>query len=152
MSRRQFAEAFLANLQDVPQASGVNNHRGSLLTRHPGHMGWLMEELQNHGGLFFVDSYTTRHSVALALAREAGVPAVRRDVFLDNVRQPDAIAAAFERLKRRARANGAAVGIGHPYPETLAFLEQALPALAEQGFELVPLRALFPQASAAGDD
>ena len=152
MSRGQFSEAFVANLADVPFATGVNNHRGSLLTRHPGHMGWLMEELRAHGGLFFVDSYTTRHSVALALAEEAGVPALRRDVFLDNERRPEAIARAFERLKRRARANGTAVGIGHPYPETLEFLEQALPALGDEGIELVPLRALFPPPGLAGDD
>ena len=152
MSRQQFARAFGTSLADVPQATGVNNHRGSLLTRHPGHMGWLMEELSARGELFFVDSYTTRHSVALELAREAGVPALRRDVFLDNERDPEAIARAFERLKRRARARGYAIGIGHPHAETLQFLEQALPALAAEGIELVPLGRLFAPPAAAADD
>ena len=30
-----------------------------------------------------------------------------------------------------------AVGIGHPYPQTISFLHQALPLLAEQGVRLV---------------
>jgi hypothetical protein len=29
------------------------------------------------------------------------------------------------------------VGIGHPYPETLAFLKQQIPRLKQQGIELV---------------
>ncbi|MEE8526932.1 MAG: divergent polysaccharide deacetylase family protein, partial [Gammaproteobacteria bacterium] len=58
MDRGQLASAFSANLESVPHAIGVNSHRGSLLTRHPGHMGWLMEEIRTHGNLVFVDSYT----------------------------------------------------------------------------------------------
>ena len=151
MSEGEFATTLAGHLAELPQASGVNNHRGSLLTRHPGHMGWLMRELSRHPELFFVDSYTTHRSVALQLARETGVPAVRRDVFLDDERSEAAIRAEFERLKRLARAKGSAVGIGHPYPETLDFLERALPQLAAEGFDLVPLRSLLP-ASAHGDD
>lgn len=143
MNRQQFAEVFAENLASVPHAIGVNNHRGSLLTRHPGHMRWLMEELGARGDLFFVDSYTTHRSVALQLAEEAGIPAARRDVFLDAERSVTGIAAEFERLKRRARRYGSAVGIGHPYPETLAYLEEALPALEQEGFRLVSLRELL---------
>ncbi len=143
MSRERFAAVFAEHLAAIPHVSGVNNHRGSLLTRHPGHMRWLMEELRARDGLFFVDSYTTHQSVALQLAHESGVPAARRDVFLDNERTPGAVAKSFERLKRLARQRGWAIGIGHPYPETLEFLEQALPALASEGIELVSLGELI---------
>ena len=68
MSRARFATTFSADLESVPHAIGVNSHRGSMLTRHPGHMGWLMEELRTRGDLIFVDSYTTHKSVALPLA------------------------------------------------------------------------------------
>ncbi len=36
-----------ANLAAVPHVVGINNHMGSLLTRHPGHMGWLMRDLRD---------------------------------------------------------------------------------------------------------
>lgn len=143
MSREHFAAAIAANLAAVPHITGVNNHRGSLLTRHPGHMQWLMEELHAHEGLFFVDSYTTHHSVALQAAVDAGVPAARRDVFLDSDRSPEGVAKAFEKLKRVARRRGSAIGIGHPYPETLDFLERALPLLNADGIELVSLSELI---------
>ena len=142
MSREQFAMTFSADLESVPHAIGVNSHRGSMLTRHPGHMGWLMEELRTHGDLIFVDSYTTHKSVALQLARESGVPAVRRDVFLDPDRSPETAEREFGRLKDLARKNGAAVGIGHPYPSTLALLEQEIPKLREDGIELVGISEL----------
>jgi polysaccharide deacetylase 2 family uncharacterized protein YibQ len=143
MSRSQFAQAFAADFAAVPHAIGINSHRGSLLTRHPGHMAWLMEELAARGDLFFVDSYTTHESIALQLALEAGVPATRRDVFLDPDRSPETLVREFARLKKLASENGFAVGIGHPYPETIAFLERELPRLSDDGFELVSISEMI---------
>lgn len=137
MSRRQFARTFAEDFASVPHVIGINSHRGSLLTQHPGHMAWLMEEIRLRGDLFFVDSYTTHASIALKLAHEAGVPAVRRDVFLDPDQAPGTLQREFRRLKKLARQRGFAVGIGHPYPETLAMLEGELPKLMGEGFELI---------------
>lgn len=143
MSRKNFAEAFASAMQSVPFAVGVNSHRGSLLTRHPGHMRWLMEDIRAMDGLYFVDSYTTHESVALQIAAESGVPAIKRDVFLDTDPAPDMLAKEFARLKTLARERGRAVAIGHPYPATLEFLEQEIPRLVEEGIQLVPLRELI---------
>lgn len=139
----EFAEAFDRALASVPHAVGVNNHRGSLLTRHPGHMQWLMDNIRRQPDWYFVDSYTTHLSIALRIANESGVPALKRDIFLDSSREPDDIRLAIEKLKRRAKRHGRAVAIGHPYPETLAALEQALPELLLEGFELVPVSSLI---------
>ena len=139
MTRDQFRSAFAAALESVPFAIGVSSHRGSLLTRHPGHMDWLMQEIRSRNGLFFIDSYTHHKSVALKIAREAGVVAVKRDVFLDSDRSAAALAREFARLKMLARENGVAVGIGHPYPETLEFLERELRAMDGEEFELIPI-------------
>ncbi len=138
-SRAQLARSFAESLRSVPHVVGVNTHQGSLLTRHPGHMSWLMEEIRAQGDLFFVDSRTTHESVALGMARESGVPAVERDVFLDPDTEPATVAREFARLKQLAREQGMAVGIGHPYPATLALLEQELPKLEAEGFRLVSI-------------
>jgi hypothetical protein len=138
MSRSAFHDTFGAALASVPHAIGVSSHRGSLLTRHPGHMEWLMEEIRARDGLFFIDSYTTHESVALQLAAEVGVTAVKRDVFLDNDRTPGALAREFQRLIKLARQQGVAVAIGHPYPETLEFLERELREL-DDDVELTPV-------------
>ena len=143
MSRGTFHRTFVDALATVPFAVGVSSHRGSLLTRHPGHMGWLMEEIRDRGDLFFIDSYTTHESVALRMAIEAGVTATRRNVFLDHDPSTEAVARELERLKAMARKQGHAVGIGHPFPRTLDILERELPKLQEQGFELVTIGELL---------
>lgn len=124
------------SLASVPHVQGVNNHMGSLLTMHPGHMSWLMQELKRRG-LYFVDSFTTPRSIALKMAQEAGVPAVRRHVFLDRNPGARAIELELERLKLHAQRHGYAVGIGHPIAETLGVLEQSLPGLEQQGYRLL---------------
>jgi len=143
MSRTTFRATFAEAIAAVPFAVGVSSHRGSLLTRHPGHMIWLMEEIREHEDLFFIDSYTTHESVALQIAAETGVNATRRDVFLDHERSVVAVAHEFERLKAMARERGRAVAIGHPFAETLEVLERELPKLREEGFELVTISELL---------
>jgi len=137
MSQAGVESAFSEALAAVPHVVGINSHRGSLLTRHPGHMMWLMQEIAKREPLFFIDSYTTHHSVALQIAEESGVDATRRDIFLDPDRAPETVAREFERMKEMARRRGQVVAIGHPYPSTLELLERELPRLIEEGFELV---------------
>jgi polysaccharide deacetylase 2 family uncharacterized protein YibQ len=143
MTRASVGETFKSALDSVPHAIGVNSHRGSLLTRHPGHMRWLMEEIQEHDALFFIDSYTTHESVALQVAREQGVEAVKRDVFLDPDTSEETLRRMFERMKTLARERGSIIAIGHPYPSTLEFLERELPGLAAQGIELVAVSEIL---------
>ncbi len=143
MTRAQFARTFAQDILSVPHVSGVNSHRGSLLTQHPGHMTWLMEEISARGDLFFVDSYTTHESIALMLAIESGVPALKRDVFLDPDSAPETVAREFQRLKDIAKKRGMAVAIGHPYPATIEMLERELPQLKSDGIELVSIRDLL---------
>jgi polysaccharide deacetylase 2 family uncharacterized protein YibQ len=144
MSRSRVGAVFDEALAAVPYVIGINSHRGSLLTRHPGHMQWLMEEIRERENLFFIDSYTHHRSVALQIARENGVTAIRRDVFLDPDSSPETVAREFERMKKLARERGQVVAIGHPHPATLDLLEAQLPRLAEEGFVLVSVRELLP--------
>lgn len=152
MSQSQFKAAFAQNVAAVPYAIGVNSHRGSMLTRHPGHMSWLMQEIVRHGDLFFIDSYTTAASVALDLAREAAVPATRRDVFLDPDRSDATLVREFARLKKLARENGTAIGIGHPYPATLEFLERELPLLDDAGVQLISISRMVEIRNTTGEE
>ena len=124
-------------LARVPHASAVNNHMGSALTPRVAYMHWLMAAMAERG-LWFLDSYTTPASLAAASAGMAGVPALRRDVFLDHAPGASAVAGSLERLLLVAAQQGAAVAIGHPLPDTLAVLEAVLPGLPERGYELVP--------------
>jgi len=102
-----------------------------------------MEAMQRQGPLFFVDSRTTRATVALQVAEENGIPGIRRNVFLDNSPDKKDIVIQFSRLVALAHEQGSALAIGHPYPQTLAVLEKQLPQLARQGVQLVPVQELI---------
>jgi len=132
LTRSELQGRLRAALDSLPPVQGLNNHQGSLLTQLAEPMNWVMEVARERG-LFFIDSRTTAATVAFQRAQAAGVPALERDVFLDHRLEPAAIAAAFERALSIARRDGVAVVIGHPHPQTLSFLEQALPRLGEQG-------------------
>lgn len=142
MTQRQVVQTIIEDLNRVPHVSGVNNHMGSLLTRHPGHMVWLMEVLQAHDSMFFVDSRTTHETVAHRIADENRVPVVSRDVFLDDQSDESSVVAQFQRLIATARKKGSALAIGHPHEATLRVLRRELNTLENRGIKLVPVRRL----------
>jgi polysaccharide deacetylase 2 family uncharacterized protein YibQ len=140
-SETELRARMAALLKRVPHVAGVNNHMGSRFTEDEPAMAAIMAVLREEG-LFFVDSLTSSRSVGAAMAANAGVAAGRRDVFLDNVADVAAIVQQIRLLAGKARRNGSAIGICHPYPETLQALRQELPKLAGEGIEFVPVSAL----------
>jgi polysaccharide deacetylase 2 family uncharacterized protein YibQ len=135
--------ALLAALERTPGAVGVNNHQGSRFTATPRAMDHFLAALARRGGLYFVDSRTTAGSMGYALARHHDIPTARRQVFLDNDASAEGVRAAWAELLAIARRNGQALAIGHPYPSTLALLQEELPRLRQAGLRLVPPSAML---------
>lgn len=135
MDRQEFLDTLRKNLISIPHVSGLNNHMGSLLTQLRQPMTWLATELKQQN-LYFVDSRTSPLTVAELIAKNYYLPTLKRDIFLDNIRDRHSISVQFEKLLQLAKSQGLAVAIGHPHPETIAFLNNALPTLADRGFQL----------------
>lgn len=131
-----------AFLEKVPYVSGTNNHMGSRFTEDYNALLHVMQLLRQRG-LFFVDSLTTGNSQVAEAANRIGVPTLKRDVFLDNVADVDAIVKEIQRLVTKAVNNGAAIGICHPYPETLLALQKELPKMKSKGITVVPVATLL---------
>ncbi|MBM3110932.1 divergent polysaccharide deacetylase family protein [Pseudomonas sp. P66] len=140
----ELAQRLDAALAKVPYAAGINNHMGSRMTSQAEPMAWLMGELQRRH-LFFIDSRTSAATVAAAKAQELDLAHVSRDVFLDDVRTPEAITAQLQQGIDLARKQGSAVLIGHPYPQTLEVLERELPRLKSQGIEWITIGQMIAQ-------
>ena len=136
LDEAEFRRRLEAALAAIPHVRGVNNHMGSYLTQQGLQMAWLMQVLRKHD-LYFVDSRTSHLTVAARTAEAAGIPHLSRNVFLDNVRDEAAIEERFEHALALAGRDGMAVAIGHPYPETLRYLQRALPALEARGIRLL---------------
>jgi len=127
--------------KDVPKAIGMNNHQGSGGTQSRKVMVGVTDFLSEQS-MFFIDSRTIAASIGETVAKEQSVPTNNRDVFLDEVDDPEAIAGELFRLARIAKEHGEAIGIGHCRPNTLKTMKKYLPALAEAGFVLVPVSKL----------
>jgi polysaccharide deacetylase 2 family uncharacterized protein YibQ len=109
------------NIDALPQAVGMNNHMGSQFTEYPEGMRLVLEELARRE-MYFLDSVTTGRSAADEAAVDSGVRFCSRDVFLDNVKDVDAIVHQLRKAEQLALRQGSAVAIGHPYGETLTAL------------------------------
>jgi len=135
-------------LATVPGAVGVNNHQGSRATANAALMTALAAALRQRG-LFFVDSRTSAASIALDIARRAGVPAAGRNVFLDDDEDPAAIRRQLQHAGRLAREQGSCIAIGHPHTATLSALAEALPEIEARGVRLVSVSAIVNGAAAS---
>jgi polysaccharide deacetylase 2 family uncharacterized protein YibQ len=142
MTPMEFIAVVNEDLDSVPGAVGINNHEGSALTENKQAMNFLMSELKARN-LFFLDSMTNAKSTAFSVAKEFGLKAAKRDVFLDNDNgRPAKIRKQFDELTRVAKQNGRAIGIGHPHPATIAELRKWLAKIDDEGIEIVPVSAL----------
>ena len=143
MPEKEFKTQLKLSLHYLPYAQGINNHMGSMLTEQVDPMRWTMQILQEQG-LYFLDSRTTTQSIAESTAKILGVPALRRHVFLDNIKTEQAINQQFQQAIQLTRDNQAVVIIAHPYPETLHFLQKKFNKPAAD-IKLVTLSQLLPE-------
>ncbi|MBT4032577.1 MAG: divergent polysaccharide deacetylase family protein, partial [Methylococcales bacterium] len=141
MDKSELTEKLIAQIAEVPHAIGMNNHMGSLLTQDRESMQWVVAALQGSTteGMFFLDSRTTKYTVAEAVAFESGLATARRDVFFDHTDDEQVIKEQFQSLVSLAKEKGFAIGIGHPKRNTLKVLLEVLSQLDDYGVVLVPL-------------
>lgn len=146
MPEGQLLERLNAAFKAVPFAAGLNNHEGSRMTADAGPMALLANELQRRR-LFLLDSRTSAATQAALQAQAIGLASVSRDVFLDDVRTPEAIAEQLQKAIALAHKQGSVVVIGHPYPQTLSVLEDALPGLRDKGVQMISIRQMIAERS-----
>jgi hypothetical protein len=131
MTDEQITEMIDKYLKELPEVKGVNNHMGSAFTENEAKMIAVMSEIKKRK-LFYIDSRTTRQTVAAHVAKKLGVPTASRSVFLDNDLSTEAIQLQLERLIGIAKQKNEAIAIGHPHHRTIAVLEHYLPGLRDQ--------------------
>jgi polysaccharide deacetylase 2 family uncharacterized protein YibQ len=131
-------------LQEVPYIQGINNHMGSKLTELGYVMRPVMESIRQFNRKFyFLDSRTTALSQAYQQALQAGVPSLKRDVFLDyDHLNPESILFQFDRWLAKAKKNGYAIAIAHPYSSTIELLQQKIPEIADE-FQFMTISQLL---------
>ncbi|MDQ6960779.1 MAG: divergent polysaccharide deacetylase family protein, partial [Mariprofundaceae bacterium] len=140
MSRDDVRRIMLADLVRIPYVVGVNNHMGSRLTTLATPMRWVMNVCRERG-LFFVDSRTSKDSIAAELAKEAGLTWGKRRVFLDDSLRAEDLEASWLKAKHLASRHVPVIVIAHPHDATLDFLETRVSA--SDTHRILPLKRLL---------
>lgn len=130
-----------AALRTVPGIVGLNNHQGSIMTADREAMERVLHHVRD-AQLFFIDSRTTKDTVARATAVRLGVPTNENDLFLDNVKDVAYIKQKCQDLLALALVKGDAIGVAHAHPTTLQALQEILPEFDAAGVQLVYVSAL----------
>ncbi|MBC8338984.1 MAG: divergent polysaccharide deacetylase family protein [Rhodospirillales bacterium] len=130
------------NLDQFSGYAGINNHMGSRFTADLAGLRVVMGELKKRD-LKFLDSITSGRTVARKAAREAGVPFLGRNIFIDHLDETAEIEKRLAEVERLAMKSGFAVAIGHPREKTLRTIGPWLEGVEEKGFRLVPLSTLY---------
>jgi len=143
MKREQLLAQLERNIDSVPHIVGISNHMGSKFTENRDKMEILLKRMKEKG-LYFLDSRTTKMTVGYKLAKNMGIKAAKRDLFIDNSKDPPSIEKQLKKLPSIAKKNGGyAIAIGHPYPSTVDTLKKTIPLLEKQGVKFVPLSQLL---------
>jgi polysaccharide deacetylase 2 family uncharacterized protein YibQ len=130
------------NIDSVPYVSGVNNHMGSKFMEDREKLVVVFGQLKKRN-LFFIDSRTAPDSEAIAAAQKVGLRVAERKIFIDNKRDYKEI---YNNLIGVINHNGDAsqlILIGHPYPETIKALRDAVKVLRTKGILVVPVSRII---------
>jgi len=141
MTAREIRKTLEEDMKSVSRAEGVNNHMGSKFMEEREPLRVVFDVLDARG-LYFVDSVTTDASVARELAAEKNLRFAPRDLFIDDAEDREWARVHLERLLETRSEWNELLLIGHPYPETVAALEEMIPRFQSRGIEFVPLSAL----------
>ncbi len=125
-------------IESVPGAVGVSNHMGSSATEDKVLMSEVLTYLKKKG-LYFFDSLTSEKSVCRETAESAGIRFAKRDIFLDNSNDVDAIGIELADLEKLARKRGRAIAICHDRKNTAIALAKTMPQMARDGIKFIYL-------------
>ncbi|MBI5206440.1 MAG: divergent polysaccharide deacetylase family protein [Candidatus Firestonebacteria bacterium] len=138
MSEEKIREILEENLISVPNVKGVNNHMGSKITSNENIMRIFLNMLKEKK-LYFIDSLVTSESVSKKIGKKVGIKINTRDIFLDNIDEPQYIKEQINKLVNIALTHGSAIGIGHVEKKhTASVITEMLPYIKSKNIEIVP--------------
>ncbi len=143
MTAEEVEQYITAAAESVPCAIGANNHMGSGATTDSSLMNLFVHSCMNRNWIVF-DSVTHPRSILYSMANNAGVPAVKRDIFLDHIDDPLAIQYTLYRaVLRSVERERPLFIICHPRRNTWEVLHNEVGWLTEQSVHWMKLSDFF---------
>ncbi len=134
-------------IESIPFAVGLNNHMGSLVVEDEDIVTAIVEEAKEHQ-LFIIDSATSPNSKFPEVAKELGVPLLKRDVFLDDVASVPHVKKQMMKLAKISEDTGVGIAIGHvgvSGEECSAGIFQSMDFFKKKNIKVVPVSDLISE-------
>jgi len=119
-------------------AKGISNHMGSLATGNEYVMDIIFNELKKRN-MFFLDSFTTNKSVCVQMAKKHELLYARRDLFIDNKMEKQAILEQLKKAEDLVFSKEKIVIIGHDRELTIDVLKEVIPKMKKKGIEFISI-------------
>ncbi|MBT2699701.1 divergent polysaccharide deacetylase family protein [Bacillus sp. ISL-40] len=132
-------------IKDVPYAVGINNHMGSLAVENKEIVRAIVEVAKERR-LFIIDSATSPNTKFPEIAKELGVPILKRDVFLDDISSSAHVRKQMIRLAKVTEIKGTGIAIGHvgiTGKICSIGVFQAIDEFNKRNIKIVPVSKLF---------
>lgn len=140
MSLREVYATVSKNLSELgPQVKGFNNHEGSLITCDLNMMGAVLDAAADNN-VYFVDSRTSKDTMATFAALERDMKILEREVFIDDIIDRAEMLKQIMRGIDIANKKGKVIMIGHVDKSAKilpALLSEMYPELKAKGYRLV---------------
>lgn len=138
MPRKLIEVTLKSNMENIGKIDGFNNHMGSAATENRSAMEDTLEYMKRYTNVF-LDSHTSRKTVAYDVCKEKGLKCGLNTTYLDNKADEDYISSQLLKCVERAEKSGECIIIGHLRPNTINVLERDLEKLETEGLKILSI-------------
>jgi uncharacterized protein len=147
LSRAQVKKRVKEAIESVPYARGLNNHMGSLAVEDEQIVRAIVEVVKEKK-MYIVDSGTSPKSKFPEIAKELGVPILKRDVFLDDISSTASVKKQMVKLAKITERKGEGIAIGHvgiSGKSCSSGIFQSMGYFRNKHIKIVPVSDLMPE-------
>lgn len=147
LSTKEVRQRVEEAIESVPYAVGLNNHMGSLAVEDKEIVRAIVEVAKERK-LFIIDSGTSPETKFPEIARELGVPLLKRDIFLDDISSSTYVHKQMIRLAKVTEIKGKGIAIGHvgiTGKLCSVGVFQSMEEFKKRHIEIVPVSVLFAE-------
>jgi polysaccharide deacetylase 2 family uncharacterized protein YibQ len=130
------------SVQNIPQFKGICNYHGGRVLDDSHAMNIICDEIKKVNG-YLVISTASRKSNAPAVAREQNLPYIEVDFSFSANQTGPGITDSLRLCAILAQKKGTLLVKGHPTPQFIIALKQALPIFEDNGIQLVYVSELI---------
>lgn len=130
------------DIERLGKIDGSNNHMGSALTESSVKMQHVFKYLKVYTDTF-VDSHTSKNSIAYDLCKKYMAYCGKNRIFIDNMNDYEYIKSKIDAGVKILNTDDSLIMIGHLKPVTVEVIKKYIPELVKKGIKLTTIKEVL---------